>query len=114
MTNQSPLTFNDANFETEVLQSSTPVLVDFWAEWCPPCRVYGPTIDAVASEYAGIAKVGKVDVDANPGLSKEHAIQSIPTTLLFVDGQPVKRFVGVASKQELKESLESALRHVAA
>lgn len=114
MTNQSPHTFNDANFETEVLQSSTPVLVDFWAEWCPPCRVYGPTIDAVAAEYDGVAKVGKVDVDANPRLSKEYAIQSIPTTLLFVDGQPVKRFTGVVPEKELKALLDSALRNIAA
>lgn len=114
MNDHKPINLTDSNFDSEVKRSSIPVLVDFWAEWCPPCRAFGPTVEALAAEYGGRAKVGKVDVDANPHLSHEFAIQSIPTTLLIVDGQVAKRFVGVVSKEDLSEAIDDALPSVAA
>ena len=114
MNNQTPLQLNEANFESEVHQASVPVLVDFWAVWCQPCRVLGPTIESLAGEYGDRAKIGKVDVDTNQELAKQYAIQSIPTTLLFVDGQVVERFVGVASKDDLTHAIDQSLRTVTA
>ena len=87
--------FTDANFESEVLRSDQPVLVDFWAEWCQPCRMLTPTIEAIAGEYHGRAKVGKVDTDANREISVKYQISSIPTVLLFKNGHVEKTFVGL-------------------
>jgi len=114
MTNQTTLQLTDANFDREVRESSVPVLVDFWAQWCPPCRVLGPTIDALADEYVDRVKIGKVDVDTNKALAKQYAIGSIPTVLLFVDGKVVQRFVGIQSKDELAQALDQAIVPVAA
>ena len=92
-----------ANFETEVLKSEKPVLIDFWATWCGPCRRQGPVVEELAEEgYA----VGKVDVDQNMALAQQFRVVSIPTLILFKDGAEVKRFVGLASKEELKSALE--------
>lgn len=105
MASANTLEFTDANFESEVLKSNVPVLVDFWAEWCMPCRMLTPTIDALASETAGKAKVGKVNVDHHQGIAVKYGIQSIPTVMLFKNGQMVKKWVGVVQKGTLAEAL---------
>ena len=101
-----PVEVTDANFETEVLQSDTPVLVDFWAEWCGPCRVLGPVIESLSGEYDGRAKVAKVDVDANQQVAMQFGIRSIPTVILFDKGQIVDTFVGVRPKSDYDASLQ--------
>jgi len=105
MASANTLEFTDANFESEVLKSDVPVLVDFWAEWCMPCRMLTPTIDALASETVGKAKVGKVNVDHHQGIAVKYGIQSIPTVMLFKNGQMVKKWVGVVQKGTLAEAL---------
>ncbi len=101
--------FNLANFASEVEGSAVPVLVDFWAPWCGPCKMLGPTIEQLAGEYAGKAKVGKVNVDDNQDLAARFNIRGIPTVLLFKGGQPVGSFVGVKSKEELARALDAQL-----
>ena len=96
----------DTNFQSEVLDSDKPVLVDFWAEWCQPCRMLGPTIDQLATEYEGKAKVGKVDTDSNREVSVKYGIQAIPTVLLFKGGQVQKKFVGLTPKEQFKNALD--------
>jgi thioredoxin 1 len=98
--------FTDSNFDTEVLQSSQPVLVDFWAEWCQPCRMLSPTIDAVAGEYAGKVKVGKVDTDANREISMKYGITAIPTVILFQNGEVAKKFVGLTPKEQFTAAVD--------
>ncbi len=98
--------FNDSNFKAEVLQSAVPVLVDFWAEWCQPCRMLAPTIDEVAQAYAGKAKVGKVDTDSNREISVQYGISAIPTVILFKDGEIQKKFVGLTNKEEFASALD--------
>lgn len=107
MASANTLEFTDANFESEVLKSSVPVLVDFWAEWCMPCRMLTPTIDALATETAGKAKVGKVNVDHHQGIAVKYGIQSIPTVMMFKNGQMVKKWVGVVQKGTLTEALSA-------
>jgi thioredoxin 1 len=102
-------TFTDANFDEVVLKSSAPVLVDFWAEWCGPCKRLGPTVDALAGEYAGKLTVGKVNVDENPNVSFKFQIRGIPTLLIFKSGTVVESIVGLASKDDLKKTID---RHV--
>ncbi|MCG8409359.1 MAG: thioredoxin [Phycisphaerales bacterium] len=106
---QSALEFTDENFEAEVLNSNLPVLVDFWADWCPPCKAIGPTVEEIAAEYEGRAKVGKVDTDGNPDAPTRYNIQSIPTLLVFKDGNVVERFVGLTGKQDLKNALDKVV-----
>ncbi len=106
-TAKSYLTLDEQNFEREVLQSSEPVLVDFWAEWCPLCKAMGPVIEQLAAEFDGVAKVGKVDVDRNPSLSKKYGISSIPALLFFKGGKVVDRVIGVAPKSALTEKLSA-------
>ncbi len=101
----SVVTLDADNFEREVLQSDQPVLVDFWAEWCPPCKAIGPVIEEIATEFEGVARVGKVDVDQNKSLAQQYAIGSIPTLLFFRDGEVVDRFQGVVPKSELTGKL---------
>jgi thioredoxin 1 len=98
--------FDESNFESAVLNSDTPVLVDFWAEWCGPCLLLAPTIDELASEYAGRVKVGKVDVDKSPHIAARFGIQNIPTVMLFVKGQSVERLIGAKNKREYKAILD--------
>lgn len=100
-------TFTDGNFEAEVLRSSTPVLVDFWAEWCQPCRMLSPTIDALGEQFAGKAKIGKVDTDSNRKVAVQYQISAIPTIIIFKDGQVAKRFVGITRKEDLAAALTS-------
>jgi thioredoxin 1 len=100
--------FNQTNFESDVLKSDQPVLVDFWATWCGPCRQIAPVIDQLADENAGKAKVGKVDVDANRDLAIKYGIQSIPTLLVFKQGQVVDKMMGVQSKNRLQQALDGA------
>jgi thioredoxin 1 len=105
--------FTDANFENEVIKSGTPVLVDFWAEWCMPCRMLAPTIEAVANEFTGTVKVGKLDTDSNRGVALKYNISAIPTVILFKDGQVRKKFVGLTSKDDLAAALRDVAKAVA-
>ena len=108
MKTQQTIQFTDTNFNDEVLLSSQPVLVDFWAKWCPPCRMLGPTIDALADEYVDRAKIGKVDVDANKDLAQQYAVRSIPTVLIFKNAKVVDRLVGVQSRERYEQALQQA------
>jgi thioredoxin 1 len=105
MASENVQEFTDANFDGEVLQADVPVLVDFWAEWCMPCRMLAPAIEQVADEFAGRAKVGKMDTDANMETSVKYGISAIPTVILFKDGDVAKKFVGLTSKDELAAAL---------
>ncbi len=102
------LVFTDQNFKIEVLESTIPVLVDFWAEWCHPCKIVGPIVEELATEYAGKLKVGKVDVDANQ-VAGNYGIMSIPSLLIFQNGQVVKSMVGAQSKDNFKREIDSVL-----
>ena len=97
----------DATFESEVLNSDQPVLVDFWAAWCGPCRTIAPTIEEIATEYEGKAKVVKLDVDNNPQTAMKYGIRSIPSLLFFKGGKPVDQMVGVVPKRVLAEKLDT-------
>jgi len=99
--------FTDSNFETEVLNSEQPVLVDFWAEWCMPCRMLAPTIDKIAESYVGKVKVGKVDTDSNREVAMKYQINAIPTVILFKNGQVAQKFVGLKQEKEFKEAIDS-------
>lgn len=105
----SDITLTDANFDEEVLKATMPVLVDFWATWCGPCKVQGPIVEEVAVAMEGKAKVGKIDVDQNPTHAQQFNIMSIPTILLFHKGQVVKQFVGVQSKEILVSELSKLI-----
>ncbi|TVQ54088.1 MAG: thioredoxin [Phycisphaerales bacterium] len=106
MASQTVLELTDSNFESEVIKSDVPVLVDFWAEWCQPCKMLAPTIDELAAEYDGKVKVGKVDTDANREVSVQFGISAIPTVILFKDGEIQKKFVGLTPKEQFKETLD--------
>jgi thioredoxin 1 len=107
MAGTDTLVFTDAAFDQEVLKSSQPVLVDFWAEWCGPCRQMGPTIDQIATEYAGRVKVGKVDVDSNVQTAGRYQIRGIPTLLVFKGGKVVEQKVGAVGKADVKKMLDA-------
>jgi thioredoxin 1 len=100
--------FSDTNFESEVLQSKEPVLVDFWAPWCGPCRMIAPLIEELAGEYSGKVKVGKVNVDDSPQAAGQFGVSSIPTIMIFKGGEVVDRFVGVQPKSRLQQALDAA------
>jgi thioredoxin 1 len=101
--------FTEDNFDQEVLQSGEPVLVDFWAEWCMPCKALGPIVDELATDYSGRVKVGKVDTDSNQSLSARYQISAIPTLILFQNGEVREKFVGLRSKRDLAASLDQLL-----
>ncbi|MDD7884512.1 thioredoxin [Flavivirga sp. 57AJ16] len=103
------LEITDATFEETVLKSDKPVLVDFWAAWCGPCRMVGPIIEEISGEYEGKAVVGKVDVDANQEFAAKYGVRNIPTVLVFKDGEVVGRQVGVAPKNTYTEAIDSHL-----
>jgi thioredoxin 1 len=103
------LEINDANFEELVLQSDKPVLVDFWAEWCGPCRMVGPIVNELSEDYAGRLVFGKVDVDSNPGIASKYGIRNIPTILFFKGGVVVEKHVGAAPKTTLSSKVDSIL-----
>ncbi len=98
--------FSDDNFDQEVVQSSTPVLVDLWAAWCGPCRMIAPVVEELAGTYRGKLKVGKLNVDDHPGVAAQHRVMNIPTLILFKDGQEADRLVGVQPKEELVRRIE--------
>lgn len=105
MASANVMEFTDSNFETEVLGADKPVLVDFWAEWCMPCRILAPTIDDVADENTDKLKVGKVDTDANREISVKYGISAIPTVILFHKGEIAKKFVGLTKKEDIEAAL---------
>lgn len=98
---------SDDTFRSEVLEAAQPVLVDFWAPWCPPCRQIAPMIDALAKENLGRAKVAKVNIDANPEVTMTYGITSIPTLIVFKNGEPIQRFMGAQPKQRLQDALDA-------
>ena len=104
--NKDVVVLTDDNWKKEVTEAEGPVLVDFWAEWCPPCRMIAPSIEALATAYSGRAKVGKLNVDENPSTPVHYSVRGIPTLLLFKGGRVVESVVGVADKAHLKSLLE--------
>src|SRR6266487_4683189 len=100
------LTLTESNFDQEVLKSPTPVLVDFWAEWCGPCKMVAPILDELATEYDGKVKIAKLNIDEYQGLATEYGIRAIPTLLIFKDGQVTDQIVGLRSKRDFKSKLD--------
>jgi len=105
-----PMAITEANFEAEVLKSSTPVMVDFWAEWCGPCRMIAPVVEEIAQEYAGRVKVCKVNVDENQSLASRYSIRSIPSLLIFKGGIVANQVIGAVPKAELIRRLDAVLK----
>ena len=110
MAGADTMEFNDTNFETEVLKSDKPVLVDFWADWCMPCRALAPTIDELATEFAGRAKIGKLNTEHSNEIPQRYNVQAIPTILLFKNGQVVQKFIGLTSKRDFQAALSGAMK----
>ena len=106
MAGEGVLELTDSNFEQEVLNSDKPVLVDFWAEWCQPCRMLAPTIDELAKEFTGKVKIGKVDTDHNRNVSMKFDVTAIPTVILFKNGQIVRKFIGLNPKKMFVDELQ--------
>src|SRR5690606_8129696 len=104
-----PLTFTDDNFEQEVLKSDKPVLIDFWAVWCGPCKMIAPIVEELAVEYEGKAKIGKLDVDENQNVSIKYGVRSIPTLLIFKDGKVVDTIIGAVPKAHIVQKLNAAI-----
>jgi thioredoxin 1 len=105
----SPIKVSDASFQNDVLNAKKPVVVDFWAEWCGPCKMLAPILDELASEYDGKVRIAKVDIDQYQGLAAQYGITAIPTLLLFKQGQVVNQVRGARSKRDLKATLDQAL-----
>ena len=109
MASDKVVIFTDGTFESDVLKAATPVLVDFWAEWCGPCRAMGPAIDALAADYDGKVAVGKLNVDENPDVTMRYMVRGIPTVMLFKGGQIVDQAVGLVDKSSLKQMVDKHL-----
>jgi thioredoxin 1 len=109
MASENMVTITDGNFDAEVLKSSTPVLIDFWAQWCAPCRAIAPMVDALAKDYAGKIKVGKLDIDSNPKVPTQYDVRSIPTLLVFKEGKVVGQIVGAVPRPKVEELIKKAL-----
>ena len=107
MADNKPMTVSDSNFKQEVINADVPVLVDFWAAWCGPCRMIAPMVEELAREFDGRAKIVKLDVDHNPQVAMQFGIRSIPTLLFFKDGQVVDHLIGASSKRSLADKLEA-------
>jgi thioredoxin 2 len=105
-----PIDITDATFSSEIENSATPVLLDLWADWCGPCHMLAPTVEQLATEMAGQVKVGKLNIDENPGTANRFGVRSIPTLLVFKGGKEVDRLVGVQPKQEIRRRLENVLK----
>lgn len=108
MAAENVLTLTESNFKELVLQAGAPVLVDFWAEWCGPCKMIAPVLEELATEYDGKVKIGKVNIDENPNLATQFRVSAIPTLLVFKNGQVMEQMVGAKSKRDLKASLDRA------
>ena len=104
-----PLKVDDTSFKSVVIEANVPILVDFWAPWCAPCRSIAPVVDELAGEYAGRVGFAKVNVDENPKVATDYGVRSIPTLLIFKEGKPVAQIVGMRPKAELKKQLDSVL-----
>ena len=109
MSSGNVVTITDAEFESSVLQSDKPVILDFWAEWCQPCKMLSPTVEAIAGEYEEKIKVGKLNVDDNPNTATKYGIRGIPTLLFFKGGEVVRQMIGVKSKAEIKKVIDENL-----
>jgi len=103
---------SDTSFESEVISSEQPVLVDFWAEWCAPCKMIAPIVEELSNEYQGQVKFTKVDVDENPEVAQKYGVRGIPTLLIFNDGAPVDQLVGALPKKTIKDKLENLLNNI--
>jgi thioredoxin 1 len=110
MAGSNTLEFTDSNFDQEVLESDGPVVVDFWADWCMPCRALGPIIDELASEYKGKVKIGKLDTEANRETAYKYGIESIPTVLFFQGGEIAQKFIGLKSKKDFKAAIDDLMK----
>ena len=106
---ENVMEFNDGNFQSEVLDAEGPVLVDFWAPWCGPCRALAPTIEELASDYAGRARIGKMNVEENPNTPSTHGITALPTLVLFKGGEVVDKVLGMVAKEKLAASIDNHL-----
>ncbi len=109
MSGESVIHVNEGTFDTEILNSDTPALVDFWAPWCGPCRAIAPVLDEIAEEYKGKVKVAKINVDENRKLAGNHGVMSIPTMILFKNGKALDKIIGLVPKERLKELMDKAL-----
>ena len=104
-----PIEVTDSTFDAEVVEAETPVIVDFWAEWCGPCKMIAPIVEELAEEYDGQVRFTKLNIDENPEVSMKYGIRSIPTLLLFKDGKPVEQIIGAVPKREIKKRVEAVL-----
>ena len=109
-TGKNTVTVNDENFDEEILRSDIPVLVDFWAQWCGPCKTVGPTVESLATDYLGIVKVAKINVDDSPDAAARFGVRSIPTLMVFKDGKAQETAVGVRPKGQLVEMIEQYIQ----